>query len=306
MRRPGAVLRRPIRRDVEGAAGSIGTSLLLVAVIAMISVIGVYVFTLVRMPEEPPDIKVSFHQLNDRWSASITYSGKEVPLKEIRLIVRDEYKEYVTYDSDGDGLKDAVLVGLASDVAVSSGDGPQTSPIVYVDADGDGNVTVGDSIVVYEFYYFPSGPLMDADRGYAMVGPNPNGIPRDSTLRMVASPVTLGNPDIDPGDTVRIELKHGAVTVNLFQGPASASGTYIEDWHIPVGAATGNYDAIFTIRPGEIDEWSQTRSFRVDGASVIGAAEAEEYYNTTHPFSVGDIVQMVHVPSNAVSLEFRL
>jgi hypothetical protein len=306
MRRPGAVLRRPIRSDVEGAAGSIGTSLLLVAVIAMISVIGVYVFTLVRMPEEPPDIKVSFHQLNDRWSASITYSGQKVPLKEIRLIVRDQYREYVTYDSDGDGLKDAVLVDLASNLAVSSGDGPQTTPLVYVDADGDGNLTVGDSIVVYEFYYFPSGPLMDADRGYAMVGPNPNAIPRDSTLRMVASPVTLGNPDIDPGDTVRIEIKQGAAPVTMFQGPASSSGTYVEDWHVPLALSTGNYDAIFTIRPGEIDEWSQTRSFRVANEAAITPADAAMYHNTTHPFSVGDIVQMVHVPSNAVSLEFRL
>ncbi|MCJ2540179.1 MAG: hypothetical protein LN414_02790 [Candidatus Thermoplasmatota archaeon] len=306
MRRHGVYLRRPFRGDDRGAAASIATVLLVVLVVAMITVVGVFVFTITRMPDEPPDIKVSFHQLNDRWTASITYSRDPVPLRQLRLIARTEGHSYAMYDSDGDGLKDAVMVSKMDALAVISGDGPQLTPMVFVDADDDGNLTVGDSIVVYEFYYFPLGPIMDADRGYAMVGPNPDGIPRNSTLKLVASPLTLGNPDIHLGDTVRIEIKQGASTIAIQQGTASLSGTYVDEWHIPIGLSTGSYDANFIIRPGEIDEWILTYSFRILTESPITPAEAEQYHSTTHPFNPDDTVQLIHIPSNSVALEFRL
>lgn len=306
MRRHGVHLRRPFRGDDWGAAASIGTVLLVVLVVAMITVVGVYVFTIVRMPDEPPDIKVSFHQLNDRWTTSITYSRDPVPFRHLRLIARTEDQSYAMYDSDGDGLKDAVMVSKLDALAVTSGDGPQLTPIVLVDADDDGNLTVGDSIIIYEFYYFPLGPIMDADRGYAMVGPNPNSIPRNSTLKLVASPLTMGNPDIHLGDTVRIEIKQGASTIAIQQGAASLSGTYVDEWHIPIGQSPGGYNAKFTIRPGELDEWIQTYSFHIDAEAIITPAEAELYHATTHPFNIGDMVQLVHIPSNSVALDFRL
>jgi len=306
MRPIGVRLRRPIRSDGYGVAGSIGTSLLLVLVVSMMTLVGLYVFTMVRVPDEPPDLKINFSQLNDRWTVSITYARDPVPLHQLRLIVRTEYNEYATYDSDGDGLKDAMIVGTLDEMAVTSGDGPQMTPIVFVDADGDGNVTVGDSIVVYELYYFPSGPLMDADRGFSTVGPNPDGIPRNSTLQMVASRMTLGNPDIDPGDTVRIEIRHGASLIAVHQGTASNSGTYTEQWDIPIGLSTGNYDARFIIRPSEIDEWIQTYSFHIEGEDPITPAEAAQYYGTIHPFGNNDMVQLVHIPTNSVAVEFRL
>jgi hypothetical protein len=306
MRSAGVRLRRPIRSDASGVAGSIGTSLLLVLVVSMMTLVGLYVFTLARMPDEPPDIKVNFSKLNDRWSISITSSDEPVPLHQLRLIVRTSGNDYATYDSDGDGLKDAIMVSTLDDMRVQSGDGPQMTPLVFVDSDDDGNLTVGDSIVVYEFYYFPSGPLMDADRGYARVGPMPDGIPRNSTLQIVASPITLGNPDIDPGDTVRVEIKHGATTIGVHQGTASNSGTYTADWDIPIGLATGNYDARFIIRPTETDEWIQTYSFRIVAEAAITPGDAALYHDTTHPFDQSDVVQLVHIPSNSVVLEFRL
>lgn len=272
----------------------------------MISVIGVYVFTLVRVPDEPPDVKVSFHHLNDRWSISVTYSGQPVALDQLRLIARTEDMAFATYDSDGDGLKDAVMVSQVNDLAVPSGDGPQLTPIIYVDADGDGMRTVGDSIIVYEFYYFPVGPLMDADRGYASVGPDPNGIPCNSTMALVASPLTLGNGDIHMGDTVRVEIKHGASTIVIRQGVASNSGTYVDEWEIPADQTTASYDARFIIRPGEVDEWIQTYSFRIDAEAPLTSMERDLYHNTTHPFSVNDVVQLVHGPTNSIALEFRL
>ncbi len=302
----GIHLRRPLARDRSGAAASVGTVLLVVLTVAMVSVVGLYVFTIVRMPDEPPDIKVSFYNLNNRWSASITYSGEPVPLVELRLIVRTPESEYATYDSDGDGVRDAVLVGKASEMSVSSGDGPQLTPLVFVDADGDDRLTVGDSIVAYEFYYFPSGPIMDADRGYAYVGPNPNGIPRGSTLQVVASPITLGNPDISFGDTVRMEIWRGATFLDFVEGAASASGTYSTQWDVPIGLPMASYDARFIIRPGEMDEWMQTRSFHVYTESPITPAEEAGYYNTTHPFTVGYNVQLIHIPSNSVALDFDL
>jgi hypothetical protein len=306
MRPNGAYLRRPLRADDAGAAASVGTVLLVVLVVAMVSVVGLYVFTIVRMPEEPPDIKVSFYNLNNRWSASITHSREPVPLEQLRLIVRTDESDYATYDSDGDGVRDEVLVGKASEMAVVSGDGPQMTPLVFVDADGDDRLTVGDSIVAYEFYYFPSGPLMDADRGYAFVGPNPDGIPRNSTLQVVASPLTLGNPDINFGDTVRVEIWRGATPVDFIEGAASGSGTFSGQWEVPIGVPTGSYDARFIIRPGEMDEWTQTRSFRVYFEAPITPAEEAIYYNTTHPFKVGYNVQLVHIPSNSVALDFEL
>lgn len=306
MRRGRTVLRRPLRSDRQGVTASIGTVLLVVLVVAMISVIGVFVFTLARVPDEPPDVKVSFHHLNDRWSVSVTYSGRPVSLDQLRLIARTEDMEFATYDSDGDGLKDAVMVSQVNELAVSSGDGPQLTPIVYVDADGDGRLTVGDTIVVYEFYYFPVGPIMDADRGYAMVGPNPNSIPRNSTLAMVASPLTLGNGDIHMGDTVRVEIKRGVTLVAVRQGVASNSGTFSDEWDIPAGQPIGTYDARFIIRPGEIDEWIQTYTFRVTVEAPLTPAEVDLYHNTTHPFQTNDVVQLVHGPTNSIALEFRL
>jgi hypothetical protein len=306
MRPKGIHLRIAIGRDRTGAASSIGTVLLVVLVVAMVSVVGLYVFTIVRMPDEPPDIKVSYHQLNNRWSASITYSREPVPLEQLRLIVRTPDSDFATYDSDGDGVRDEVLVGKASEMSVASGDGPQTTPLVFVDSDGDDRLTVGDSIVAYEFYYYPSGPLLDADRGYAYVGPHPDGIPRGSTMQVVASPITLANPDIHLGDTVRVEIWYGAFFVDSVEGAASASGTFSDQWEVPVGLSTGGYHARFIIRPGEIDEWSQTHSFRVYHESSITAAEEADYYNTTHPFTVGYNVQLVHIPSNSVALDFDL
>jgi len=280
--------------------------LLVVLVVAMISVIGVYVFTLVRVPDEPPDVKVSFHHLNDRWSVSVTYSGQPVALDQLRLIARTEDMEFATYDSDGDGLKDAVMVSQVNDLAVPSGDGPQLTPIVYVDADGDGRLTVGDSIVVYEFYFYPSGPLLDADRGYAYVGLNPDKIPRDSTLQIVASPMTLGNNDINPGDTVRVEIKKDSTLMAFSEGPASISGTYMDQVEVDNGWEKKKHDAIFTIRPGEVDEWSVTFTFDVKEEEPITAEEAAGYWNATHPFQVEDVVQLIHGPTDSIALEFRL
>lgn len=306
MRSLGQSLRRPIRTFDEGAAPAIGTILLVVITVAMISVIGLYLFTLVQIPEDPPEVKVNFSKLNNRWSASITQSRNPVPLHELRLMVKTEGGDFVTYDSDGDGVADSVMVHELDSLKVATGDGPQVTPIVFVDADGDDQITVGDSLVVYELFIFPVGPLMDADRGHKLVGPNPDGIPRNSTLKVLASHVTLGSTDIHPGDGIKVEIKRGATVVDTVTGNASTSGTFMKDVEVGANWSLGNYDAIFTIRPGEFDEWSSTYTFHVNMESPLTPTEIEEYHAINHPFDAGDIVSLVHVPSNSIVLEFRL
>jgi hypothetical protein len=221
-------------------------------------------------------------------------------------MVRDPGGEFVSYDTDGDAVPDTLLVCDLDEITVSSGDGPQIAPVIFVDSDDDGKISVGDALVAYSPYYYPVGPLMDETRGYKIVGTGPDAIPRDSDLLVVASPQTLGNDDIQGGDTVRVDIKDGAVLMDTTEGPASLGGVLTETIHVPLGWATGNYDAIFTVRPGEGDEWSVTFSFRVTGADPVTPAEEAAYYESTHPVGFGDVVTLVHKPSNSIALEYSL
>jgi FlaG/FlaF family flagellin (archaellin) len=306
MRGRAGQLRRPIGGGDEAVASAVGTVLLVVITVALVSVVGLFLFALFSQPEEPPELRVNFVKLNSRWSISISSSSDEVPLDSLRIIAEGTNGELITYDSDGDGIRDSAMVDELDHVAVEYGDGPQTSPIVYVDADGDGKTSVGDSIVVFELFYPPARPLLDADRGYRIVGPSPDAIPRDSTMLVVGSRVTLGSNDIDPGDGMQVRIKCGATTYALVTGNASAGGVFERTVDVGAGWPKGAYDAIFTIRPGQVDEWSYTYSFRVISSDPITSTEAEAYYDSSHPFVVGDVVRVVHKPSNSVILEFTL
>jgi hypothetical protein len=306
MRRPTGRLRLPLAGDDAAAAAAVGTILLVVITVAMMVVIGVFVFSLVEMPEDPPEMQVSYSHLNNRWSASIRSTTEEAALSSMRILVRDPGGAFVSYDTDGDAVPDTLMVWDLADIAVSKGDGPQPAPVIFVDSNEDGKVNVGDSIVAYGPYYYPVGPLMDADRGYKLVGLATDFIPRDSDLFVVASPVTLGNDDIDGGDTIRVEIKDGATVMATIEGPASLGGVYEDNINIPVGWTIKNYDAVFTIRPGEVDEWSVTFSFRVSNTDPITPTEAATYHNSTHPVGFGTVITIIHKPSNSVSLEYKL
>ena len=306
MRRPSSRPRRPFRTDGASAVASIGTSLMVAITVALMVVIGMYAFTLVRAPEEAPEVKVNFSQLNDRWTISITSCRGKVDLNALRIFAKGEDGNYVQYDSDGDGVADALLVRDLETIAVASADGPQATPIVFVDVAGDEKLGVGDSLVVYEYYFYPVGALMDADRGYAFVGPFPDAIPLNSTLLLLASPLTLGSPDIHPGDEVQVEIYRGMMPVAYRSGHASASGTYMEEFLVPPAWPTAAYTAVFTVRPGEIDEWSRSFGFHVVVEDPVTPLEAETYMAGLQPLGLGDEVRLVHEPTNSVIVEFRL
>ena len=299
-------LRIPLRTDELSVVASIGTVLLVAITIAMMVFVGMWVFTLVQLPEDPPDIKVNFSQLNERWTVSVTKSRDEVRLNTLRIVARDDAGEFITYDTDGDGVVDMLMVADLEAIAVASADGPQATPIVFVDVDGDDRLGVGDSIVVYEDFFFPVGPLMDADRAFALVGPAPDSIPLDSNLTVLATPTTLGNPDINPGDTVQVDITQGVTLMATTSGPASASGTFRDELFIPFAWGTGTFNATFTVRPGEIDEWSLVYTFWTKGADPITPAERAVFDAAVHPFDVGDVISLIHEPTQTIVIEFRL
>jgi hypothetical protein len=306
MRRPTDRLRRPLRSDEEAVVASIGTSLLVAMTVALMVVVGMWVFSVFTMPEEAPDIKVNYSNLNGRYTISVTSSSGDVDLTCLRIKCTNADGDFVTYDSDGDGVADALMVADLEELSVSSADGPQQSPLVFVDADGDDRLGVGDSLVVYETYIYPSGPLMDADRGHTVVGLAPDSIPRGSNLTVLASPVTLGNPDIHPADVVQVDIRLMGVLVATTSGTASTSGTFMDEVYVGPAWSVGIYDATFTIRPSEIDEWSQVYPFRVNTGSPVTPAEMDAFEATAHPFQTGDVISLVHEPTQTVILEFRL
>ena len=299
-------LRHLTRGDGLAVAATVGTVLLVVITVALVTVLGVFVFTLVKVPEDPPELNVNFVYLNNRWSASIHSTSEQVEVSNMRIIARHPNGNLISYDTDGDAVPDTLLAWDMDEISVTTGDGPQPAPVIYVDSDGDGRTSVGDVIVAYAPYYYPVGPLMDDKRGYKLVGPNPNGIPRGSDMFVAASPITLGNDDIEGGDVIRVDIKHGASLMATTEGPASVGGVFEDTIDVAAGWSTGSYDAIFTIRPGEIDEWSVTFTFMVLLSSPISPAQEAAYHNSSHPVGAGDIITIIHKPTNSVALEFKL
>ncbi len=306
MRYPAYRLRRSLRGNERSAVAAIGTSLLVAITVALMVVVGMWMFTVFTMPEEAPDVKVNYSNLAGRHTISVTSCKDKLDLNSFRVVAKNADGDFVTYDGDGDGVPDAILVSDLEGVAVSSADGPQQTPLVFVDADGDGKLGVGVSFVLFETFIYPVGPLMDADRGHAYVSTGADGIPRGSNLTLLASHVTLANPDIDPGDIVQVEIRDGAGLVATTSGTASTSGTFMDEIFISAAWATGLYTATFIIRPSEIDEWSQVHPFRVDPASPITPLEREVYDANAQPFQTGDVIYLVHEPSQTVVLDFEL
>ena len=56
-----------IRREELAVAATIGTVLLVVVTVAMISVLGVFAFVLVKIPEDPPSMNVVYSRLPRQW-----------------------------------------------------------------------------------------------------------------------------------------------------------------------------------------------------------------------------------------------
>lgn len=300
--------RRVLLSDDESATtGSIGTVLLVVLVAAMMTIVSVFVFGIVKMPEDPPDVEVVYTHLNDRWSAHVSDVSTERPIGEFRLAVRGPDGNFVLFDEDRDGIADGLMSMRLDTVITSSGGGPQMSPVVFVDVDGDGKVSAGDVLIATANFLPGNSLLIDGTRGYKLVGLDPHGIPLGSDLVVVATDTTLIASGLQPGDEVHLDILHGGTVEATRTGIVSASGAFVTDVFMDPSWHTGNYKASFTVvRPGVGPVFSVDIIFHSEAPDPLTAEEEAQYEQLKHPLETGDIVSLVHIPSNTVILEFRL
>lgn len=295
-----------LRKDEEGTAASIGTVLLVVLVAAMMTIVSFFVFGVVKMPEDPPEVEVVYSHLNDRWSAHVSDVSTEEPIDEFRLGVRGPDGNFILFDEDRDGIADGLMSMKLDTIISSSGSGPQIGPVVFLDVDGDGKVSGGDALIATSNFLPGNSLLIDGTRGYKLVGLNPHGIPLGSDLVIVATATTLIASGLQPGDEVDLEIKHGGTVEASRHGYATASGAFVTDIYMDPAWHGGNHKACFTIRPGEVDEWTAEIIFHSMPPEPLTAEEEEAYEELKHPLETGDVISLVHIPSNSVVLEFRL
>ena len=103
-----------------------------------------------------------------------------------------------------------------------------------------------------------------------------------------------------------ITIKHGSTVEATRNGFASLSGIYITDIYLDPSWHTGNHKVDFIIRPGQPDEWSAMVLFKAMDPEPLTPSEEEMYHSLSHPLSAGDIITLVHEPTDTVILEFRL
>ena len=295
-----------LSKDEGGTAASIATVLLVVLVAAMMTIVSFFVFGIVKMPEEPPEVEVVYSHLNDRWSAHVSDVSTEKPIDEFRLAIRGPDGNFVLYDEDRDGIADGLMSMKLDTVISSSGGGPQISPIVFLDVDGDDQVSSGDALIATSNFLPGNSLFIDGTRGFKLVGLSPHGIPLGSDLVIVGTGTTLVASGLQPGDEVDLEIKHGGTVEATRHGYATASGAFVTEIYMDPAWPGGNHKACFTIRPGEVDEWTAEIIFHSKPPEPLTLEEEEAYEQLKHPLEAGDVVSLVHIPSNSVVLEFRL
>ncbi len=295
----------PRPRD-EAAAPVIGSSLMVALTVSATSVVGLWAIYMVTVPDDPPEVDVSYSHINERWSIPVTRVDREVPLGEFRVIARHADGSHVKYDTDIDGVWDASIVGALTDFVVASGDGPQGSPLVFIDIDGDGMLGAGDTFMAYAPYFAPLSAVLDADRGYRLVGNTPDEVPLSTNIAVIASPVTLGSADIYPGDEVKVELVHAGTTYDTLTGYVGGGGAFVGISWLDGAWPTGNWNADYTIRPGAGDEWTTNANFMTLASANVTAAQRSAYHTLVNPLAQGDVITLVHQPTDTVVLEFSL
>ncbi len=298
--------RRSTLTDEVAVAALVGTTLMVVVTVAVASVLGLWLVYMATAPEDPPTIEVSPSRIGGRWSIPVRDVDRERSIDNFRLIVRHSNGSLARYDSDLDRVWDTDLSAGLSWYRTDSGDGPQHSPVVFLDIDGDGMVSAGDSFIGYGPYFAPLKPLLDASRGYKRVSTGGLAIPANSSMQLVASEVTLGNPDIHYGDKVEVVITHSGTEYATVEGTVSGNDACSAMCLVGASWPLGLYNAKFTVRPGEVDEWFQDVPFRVIAEAPLNSSMVAHYDAITHPLVDGDIVTLVHTPTGQVILEFVL
>jgi hypothetical protein len=295
-----------LNKDEAGSAASIGTVMMVVLVASMMTIISFFVFGIVKMPEDPPEVEVVYSHLNDRWSAHVSDVSTERPIDEYRLGVRNPDGNFVLFDDDRDGIADGLMSMKLDSVISASGSGPQMGPVVFLDVDADGKVCSGDVLLATANFLPGNSLLMDGTRGYKLVGLDPHGIPLGSDLVIVATDTTLTASGLQPGDEVDLEILHGGTVEASRNGFATAAGAFTTEVFMDPAWHSGNHKASFTIRPGEVDEWTADIIFHSKAPEPLTAEEEEAFEALKHPLETGDVISLVHIPTDAVVLEFRL
>jgi len=292
--------------DSESDVASITTILLIAIVVALMTVVGMFAYGIVDIPEDPPSVEVVYTNLNDRWSVHFSDVSTDVDFSDFRLLAHHEDGNYAQYDGDQDGTADSLLAIPLEDIVSGTGGSAQSTPIVFIDVDGDGAVSSGDLLIVYQTFVPDNYLFLDSTRGNRMVGLAPDGIPLDSELTVVASANNLATSNLQPGDTVHLDVLHGSTLEATRDGYASASGTFITEVYMDPSWHNGNHKAEFTIRAGEGDEWFDTILFKALDPNPPTEAELEQYASLSHPLVTGDIISLMYEPTNTVIMEFRL
>ncbi len=300
-------LRPPIRGDDEAVSTQVSSVMLVVITVVLASVTAFFVTGLARFPEPLPTLNNICSHVPGRWNIQITGVSERVPISEFRLIAVHADGTYVKYDTDADLVTDRRLVTGLDSLVAPSANWPSFSPLVFVDHDADGKISAGDFMTVFGLYFPLVAPLLDATRGYQEVDPAPGGIPRGSQLLVVASSTTLPGSNIDPGDAVRVTLDKGGPFEVTVEGVASACGIFVALVNVePTWVPATYMQTTFTVRPRQVDEWTETIPFKVRMDEPVAPSDRERYDAVTRPLGSGDLIILVHIISNTIVLEVRL
>jgi len=293
-------------RGEEAAASTVGTVLLVVITVALMSVIAVYLFGLLKMPEDPPTYESYETSLNGRWSFHISQASDSRPIKDFDLVCYKPDGTVMLYDSDGDLVPDTEMSVSLDEVAKTSAVGPAVVPVAYLDTNGNGKVDTGDTLIAFAQYAPPTKILADADRGYKAVGLPPDDLPLDSDLLIGVNPDTLGYGGMVPGDAVEVRVKHGGTTKAVVNGVFDANKEFVTSVYMDPAWPQGNYRAVITIRPGEPTEWSTDYQFKGSAPDPITPDERAAYDSAYRAFEKGDRLVLVYRPSESVVRTFEL
>ena len=293
-------------RGDEAVAATVGTVLMVVITVAMMSVIGLYLFGLLTFPEDPPTYESYETRLNGRWSFHFSQASESEPISDFDVVCFRSNGSLMEYDSDGDMVPDTVLSLNLADVAKTSVAGPSLVPVAYLDTNGNGMVDTGDTLIAFEQYVPPTKILADADRGYKTVGLPPDDLPLDSDLVIGVNPTTLGYGGIVPGDAVEVRVKHGGTTEAVVNGVFDANKEFVATVYMDPAWPQGNYRAVITVRPGAPDEWSDDFQFKGSAPDPITPEERAAYDSAYRAFEKGDRLLLVHRPSDSIVRTFEL
>lgn len=282
----------------------------MVITVSLSSVVGLFLFGLVKLPEPAPTLNCVGSRACDRWSSwsiQVEDVSKRLPMSQYRVIAEHPNGSKVMYDTDGDLKVDRPLVAGLDSLVVSGADVPHIAPVVFVDQDQDGRVGPADTFVVFGTYFALAGPLLDATRGYKPVERAPGGIPVDSQMLIVVCEDTLPGSAALPGDRVNVTLDKGGPFEVSREGVVSGSGYFTSMVSITGEWRPSQYmQTTFTVRRGELDEWSTTIPFKVRMHEHVSADQRARYDSATTPLRIGDVITLVHTASNSVVMRYTL